>query len=89
MDRFLTHTPRPVADRAAPALTHLRSVAEIHTAVAAAKQYKKPWCLDPVGCGGTVYRTKQAAAIMAMRPDVVRGNARCRPPPPRAAPLSA
>jgi len=34
-----------------------------------------PWVLDPVGAGATRYRTDVAAALLRLRPTVVRGNA--------------
>ena len=34
-----------------------------------------PWVLDPVGAGATRYRTDVAAALVQLRPTVVRGNA--------------
>jgi hydroxyethylthiazole kinase len=49
---------------------------EIQVAIEAAKAEGKPWCLDPVGCGGTASRTANAVKFMSMRPTVVRGNAR-------------
>jgi hydroxyethylthiazole kinase len=36
---------------------------------------KKPWVLDPVGCGATRYRTDVAAELAAMKPAIIRGNA--------------
>jgi hydroxyethylthiazole kinase len=47
----------------------------MHAAVAKAKTLGKPWVLDPVGCGATPYRTKAAAALAALSPSIVRGNA--------------
>ncbi|KAI7844450.1 hypothetical protein COHA_001954 [Chlorella ohadii] len=35
----------------------------------------KPWVLDPVGCGATPYRTQICAALLRLKPTVVRGNA--------------
>lgn len=34
-----------------------------------------PWVLDPVGAGATAYRRDTAAALAALRPSVIRGNA--------------
>lgn len=36
---------------------------------------KKPWVLDPVGCGATEYRTKQCMELLSLRPAFIRGNA--------------
>jgi hydroxyethylthiazole kinase len=36
---------------------------------------KKPWVLDPVGCGATPYRTRVAAELAALGPAIIRGNA--------------
>jgi hydroxyethylthiazole kinase len=35
----------------------------------------KPWVLDPVGCGATPYRTRASAALAALKPTIIRGNA--------------
>lgn len=35
----------------------------------------KPWVLDPVGCGATLYRTGVAAEFARAKPAVIRGNA--------------
>ena len=34
-----------------------------------------PWVLDPVAAGATAFRRKTAAALVALRPTVIRGNA--------------
>lgn len=34
-----------------------------------------PWVLDPVAAGATAFRRETSAALLALRPDVVRGNA--------------
>ncbi len=34
----------------------------------------KPWVLDPVGCGSTLYRTRACLDLLRCRPTVVRGN---------------
>lgn len=34
-----------------------------------------PWVLDPVAAGATAFRRETAAALVALRPTVVRGNA--------------
>ena len=41
----------------------------------AAVEAGKPWVLDPVGCGATAYRLKTCAALVELKPSVVRGNA--------------
>jgi hydroxyethylthiazole kinase len=50
-------------------------VAAMHQAVARATSLGKPFVLDPVGCGATPYRTQVSAALAALRPTIVRGNA--------------
>lgn len=35
----------------------------------------KPWVLDPVAVGATAYRREVGAALLALRPTIVRGNA--------------
>ena len=50
-------------------------VAAMHRAVARATSLGKPFVLDPVGCGATPYRTQVSAALAALRPTIVRGNA--------------
>jgi hydroxyethylthiazole kinase len=44
-------------------------------AAVAANAARKPWVLDPVGCGATPYRTANAAELAAFRPTVIRANA--------------
>lgn len=36
---------------------------------------KVPWVLDPVAAGATAFRRETSAALLALQPDVVRGNA--------------
>ncbi|MGL4745620.1 MAG: hydroxyethylthiazole kinase [Dermatophilaceae bacterium] len=43
--------------------------------VLAAQQYSVPWVLDPVAVGVAPVRTPLARALLAHRPDAVRGNA--------------
>jgi hydroxyethylthiazole kinase len=40
-----------------------------------ANSLKKPWVLDPVGCGATLYRTEIAAELAGLHPAIIRGNA--------------
>ncbi len=40
-----------------------------------AREINKTWVLDPVGAGATAYRDETAAALLAVRPTVIRGNA--------------
>jgi len=47
----------------------------MRAAVTRARALGKPWVLDPVGCGATPYRTKVAADLAALGPDIIRGNA--------------
>jgi hydroxyethylthiazole kinase len=50
-------------------------VAAMRGAVARATADRKPWVLDPVGCGATPYRTQVAAKLAGLRPAIIRGNA--------------
>jgi hydroxyethylthiazole kinase len=50
-------------------------VEAMRVAVKRANALGKPWVLDPVGCGATVYRTQVAAELVALKPSVIRGNA--------------
>jgi len=52
-----------------PWVTAMRKAAE------RAQAGGKPWVLDPVGCGATPYRTGAAAALAALAPSIIRGNA--------------
>jgi hydroxyethylthiazole kinase len=52
-----------------------RWVDAMQQAAVRANSLGKPWVLDPVGCGATPYRTRAAAALAAMRPCIIRGNA--------------
>lgn len=36
---------------------------------------RKPWVLDPVGCGATPYRTGVAAELALQKPSIIRANA--------------
>ena len=40
-----------------------------------ARALGKPWVLDPVGVGATTFRSSAAAALLAHRPSIIRGNA--------------
>jgi hydroxyethylthiazole kinase len=50
-------------------------VEAMRVAVKRANALGKPWVLDPVGCGATVYRTQVAAELAALKPSLIRGNA--------------
>ena len=50
-------------------------VASKKLAAAAANFARKPWVLDPFGCGATSYRTRVCNELYALGPWVVRGNA--------------
>ena len=41
----------------------------------AASQLGKPWVLDPVGVGATSLRNEAVAALLPLRPSIIRGNA--------------
>lgn len=55
-------------------LTATRAQA-MHVAIEAAVTLKKPWVLDPVGCGGSAFRTQTARDLAALAPTIIRGNA--------------
>ena len=50
-------------------------VEAMRRAILAANERRKPWVLDPVGCGATPYRTRVAAELAAFHPTVIRANA--------------
>jgi hydroxyethylthiazole kinase len=50
-------------------------VVAMHKAVKAAVARGIPWVLDPVGAGATTYRTQTSAALAALQPACIRGNA--------------
>ena len=50
-------------------------VEAMERAVLAANDLRKPWVLDPVGCGATPYRTQTSSGLAAFRPAIIRGNA--------------
>jgi hydroxyethylthiazole kinase len=50
-------------------------VEAMRSAATRANAMRKPWVLDPVGCGATPYRTRVSAELAAMAPSIIRGNA--------------
>ncbi len=44
------------------------------SAAAAASETGKPWCLDPVGAGGTAWRNQLISDLIDLHPTVIRGN---------------
>ena len=52
-----------------------RWVESMERAAIAANEARKPWVLDPVGCGATPYRTETAAELATFRPTIIRANA--------------
>ncbi len=40
-----------------------------------ARNAGKPWILDPVAVGATAFRRETCARLLALKPDVIRGNA--------------
>lgn len=40
-----------------------------------AKELNKPWVLDPVGVGASLYRKKTVSELLEHKPTVIRGNA--------------
>lgn len=47
----------------------------MRAAAARAGELGKPWVLDPVAAGATGYRREACAALLALKPAVIRGNA--------------
>jgi hydroxyethylthiazole kinase len=50
-------------------------VTAMRSSAGAAREARKPWVLDPVGCGATTYRTSTALELATLEPAVIRGNA--------------
>lgn len=50
-------------------------VTGMRSGAVAARNARKPWVLDPVGCGATTYRTEIARELAGIGPTLVRGNA--------------
>jgi len=50
-------------------------VTGMRSSASAAHDSRKPWVLDPVGCGATAYRTEIARELAAIGPTLIRGNA--------------
>ena len=50
-------------------------VTGMRSSATAARDSRKPWVLDPVGCGATAYRTEVARELAAVGPTLIRGNA--------------
>ncbi|MFO1068259.1 MAG: hydroxyethylthiazole kinase [Geminicoccaceae bacterium] len=50
-------------------------VTGMRSAATAAREARRPWVLDPVGCGATGYRTGVARDLAALAPTLIRGNA--------------
>ena len=51
------------------------SVPSMSKAAGTMVEKRKPWVLDPVGVGGTAYRTAAARDLLAIKPTVLRANA--------------
>jgi hydroxyethylthiazole kinase len=51
------------------------TLAAMHLAAQAATAAGVPWILDPVAAGATAYRREAATSLLALRPQVLRGNA--------------
>ena len=49
-------------------------LAAMRRAAARAAALERPWVLDPVGAGATPWRTRAAAALIDLKPTVIRGN---------------
>jgi hydroxyethylthiazole kinase len=50
-------------------------VTGMRSSAAAASESRKPWVLDPVGCGATAYRTEIARELAGFGPTLIRANA--------------
>jgi hydroxyethylthiazole kinase len=50
-------------------------VEAMERAALTANDLRKPWVLDPVGCGAMPYRTQTSGELAAFRPAIIRGNA--------------
>jgi hydroxyethylthiazole kinase len=50
-------------------------IASMKLAAAEFSAVGKPWVLDPVGVGATRLRNETSAALLALKPSIVRGNA--------------
>ncbi len=50
-------------------------VTGMRSSAVAARNARKPWVLDPVGCGATAYRTDVARELAGLGPALIRGNA--------------
>ena len=50
-------------------------VLSMEAAIGAARAAETPWVLDPVAAGATSYRREISGRLLALTPDVIRGNA--------------
>lgn len=50
-------------------------VTSMRSSAVTARNLRKPWVLDPVGCGATAYRTDVARELAGLGPTLIRGNA--------------
>ena len=50
-------------------------LAAIKAGIKTARKTKRPWVLDPVGVGGSPWRSRWAHWLEAQRPTVIKGNA--------------
>ena len=50
-------------------------VKSMHVAIEQANLLNKPWVLDPVGAGATLYRNEVLEELLQTRPTIIRGNA--------------
>ncbi|MGV7108024.1 hydroxyethylthiazole kinase [Flavobacterium sp. U410] len=50
-------------------------IASMQLASSTFNTLSKPWVLDPVGAGATIYRTTTATELLKNHPTVIRGNA--------------
>lgn len=79
----MVHTPEEAEEFAAVARALTVNIGTLspqwlegmHLAVAGAKGAGRPWVLDPVAHFATTYRRQAVSDLMALKPDVLRGNA--------------
>ncbi|MGO2359315.1 hydroxyethylthiazole kinase [Mesonia sp.] len=50
-------------------------VTSMKKAAQQANKLNKPWVLDPVGAGATLYRDKVLSELLHLKPSIIRGNA--------------
>ncbi|QCE33592.1 hydroxyethylthiazole kinase [Acetobacteraceae bacterium] len=54
---------------------HTRQLKSMLRAVENMKHHKKPWVLDPVGVGASLFRRQACRDLIIFKPNIIRGNA--------------